>query len=351
MAKPKSDDRLSPKELAAVVNKKFGPETLRMGSDDHFRIQRIPTGILTLDYLLDGGFPRGRHVEIFGSYGVGKTTIAYGTIAKAQEMGLPCAFVDAERTMDPAFAAHLGVDVDSLFVHQQEHGDMVIKLIETLLRAGEYGVIVLDSIASLLPKSEQEQDPEKVTFGTAQAKLMSTAMRRLTAANRDTLLIFINQTRDAIGVVFGPRSVTSGGRAMAFYASTRLELSRSEKLRKKTQVIDPKTGDEKDQEVVIGHRVLVKLEKDKTGSRSGSTTSFVFRYDMSSPDRTEDLILLGRTLGLIVKKGTKWAVDGYKDEAQVSRAKFYRWLAKNRAVSEELEQRIWEAKATFQDGS
>lgn len=344
---PRSKSRteeLDPKALTKLINDRFGDGTLRKGSDPYFKIDRIPTGILSLDYMLGGGFPRGRHVECYGGYSVGKTLMSYMTIAQAQKMGLACAFVDAEKTFDPEFASHLGVNVEELSVHHQESGNRVIDLMETLLRAGNYGVIVLDSIASLLPKSEKEQDMERGSYGTAQAKLMSAALRRLTAANQSTVLMYINQLRDNIGVMFGPKSTTSGGRAMAFYASVRLEMTKTERIKKKSMVIDHKTGDEKEQEILVGHRVLVRLDKDKSGNMSGDTTSFVFRYDSTQVDRVEDLILLGRTSGLISKKGTRWSLEGYEDESQASRAKFHRWMGKNVAVQEELESKIWEGK-------
>lgn len=340
-----ASDELSPKALAALVNEKFGEGTLRFANDPHFEVQRVPTGILSLDHLLGGGFPRGRHVEIYGGYAVGKTATVYRTIASAQSQGLTCGFLDVEKTFDPQFAAKQGVDLEKLVLHEQDdHGQRVIQMMETMLRTGDYGVIALDSIASLLPKSELDSDMEGGTYGTAQAKMMSEALRRLTAANRTTVLIYINQLRDAIGMLFGKRSVTSGGRAMSFYASTRLEMTQTESLKKSRRVIDPKTLDEQTKDVAVGHRVLVRVDKDKSGGAHNSAmTSLVFSYALDTFDHIEDLIYVGRQTEWVVKRGTKWWVDGYEDEAQVGRERFATWLRKNKAVQQDLEQRILEA--------
>lgn len=350
MVSKKRSENIDPKMLAKTINAKFGPNTIRMGNDPYFQIERIPTGILSLDIALGGGFPRGRHVEIYGTYAVGKSFTAYKTIASAQQLGYRCAFVDCERTLDPEFAANAGVDINTLEIHEQEHGNRVINVMETWLRAGHYGIIVLDSIAALLPKAEQERDMEQGTMGTAQAKLMSEALRRLTAANtQKTLLIYINQLRDAIGVMFGKRSVTSGGRAMSFYASTRLEMTKTEIIKKKKKIIDPNKGDEIKKDIVSGHRVLVRVDKEKSGgSHAGLVTTFVFDYETAMVDHIEDLLYLGRTFGLVKKSGNKWWVDEYEEEKQLSRERFKKWLRKNAAVAEELEDNI--RNAVTEDG-
>ncbi len=179
-----------------------------------------------------------------------------------------------------------------------------------------------------------------------QAKLMSKALRKLTAANSNTAMVFINQTREAVGVMFGKKTLAPGGRAMSHYAGMRLELVRTEQLRRKGQTVDHKTGEIKDGNVVFGHRVLVRAEKDKTGGivRPNDETTFVYDYEKGHHDHIEDLIYLGRVNGFIKskKKGKvdQWWVEEYEDEAQIGRTRFKRWLRKNKAVAEELEEWI-----------
>lgn len=326
--------------LAKLINAKFGEGTVKMASDPSLQIEKIPTGILSIDYLLGGGLPRGRHVEIFGNYSVGKTYTALRTIASVQAGGGSAAFIDAEGTFDPEFGRSIGVDLEALAFHRQEHGNRVIDFIETLLRGGDYDVIVLDSIAALLPKQEMEQDMEAGSYGTQQAKLMSAALRRLTAANRRTTLIYINQVRDAMGGFFQPKNTTSGGRAMGFYAGVRLEMTRIENIKKTTKVTDHK-GVTKEAEVVKGHRVQVRVEKSKTGgTMPQSKVSFVFDYDLAGIDPIEDLVYIGQLAGLVHRRGNNWSIEEYEEEAQIGRNKFKSWLRKNKAIAEELEEKI-----------
>lgn len=334
---------LTPEALMRKINQKW-PGAMKKASDPHFEIKRLPTGILTLDVLMSGGFARDRHTELFGSYNVGKTYVTFRLIAQTQADGGRCAFVDAEGTFDPNFAEMAGVDLEALDLHEQIDAETVVDFVETLLRSGLYDVIIVDSIASLLPKSEKEAMMSQASMGTAQAKLMSQALRKLTAANHKTALVFINQTREAVGVMFGRRSITSGGKAMGFYAGTRLELTRTENIKKKTKVVDSNKGEHKATEVVKGHRVLVRVEKDKTGAtHQAAETTFVYDYELGGIDPVEDWIYLGLKYGLVHKSGTRWWVHGYDDEKQASRGKFKNWLRRNLAVGEELEELIWDA--------
>lgn len=342
--KKKASKAITPKELQKAINKQFGEGTMKMASDPDLVIERIPTGILSVDFITSGGLPRGRHIELFGSANAGKTYTALRFIAEAQRRGLRAAFVDVEKSFDPLFAEHAGVDLSKLAFHHQKHGNQVVDFIETLLRSKLYDVIVLDSIAALLPKSELENDMEAGSYGAEQAKLMSKALRKLTTANEKTVLVYINQTREAIGVMFGKRTRTSGGVAMWFYAGTRIEMVKTESIKRSARQIDPSNGSEKVSDIVVGHRVLVRIEKDKTGgSRPYEQTSFTFNYEKSEIDHLEDLIYLGRVTGLIHKTGDKWWVDGYEDEKQHGRPRFKKWLRRNRAVAEELEEMIREA--------
>lgn len=340
---------LTPEALMAAINKKYGAGTMKLGSDPSLEIERIPTGVLSVDYLLGGGVPRGRHVELFGSAGIGKTTLVYRTIAAVQAAGGRAAYIDVEKTFDPEFAAHLGVDLEALALHRQINANRVVDFVETLLRSEMYDVIGVDSIAALTPKIEIESDMETTgSMGMEQAKLMSKALRKLTTANERTVIMWINQTRDSVGGVFAKKNVTSGGRAMGFYAGIRIEMVRTETLKRKGKVVNPKNLAETDSDVAWGHRVLLRVEKDKTGSANPyDQTSFVFSYDQANIDHLEDLVYVGRVAGLIHKSGSdrseKWWVDGYEDEKQSGRTRFRKWLRKNRAVAEELEERIWQA--------
>jgi recombination protein RecA len=334
-------------QIEKAINKKW-PGSMIRASDDQLRIVRLPSGILSLDVALGGGFARNRHHELFGGYSVGKTATAYRTIAQTQRDGGRGGFVDAEGSFDPDFAASLGVDVDKLVFHRQETANRVINVMEALLRSRALDVLCLDSIAALLPKSEVDADMEDGNYGTAQAKLMSQALRRLTAANSRTAILYINQTREAVGAsMFAKRTITSGGKAMAFYAGTRLELVRTENLKKTTKIIDHSKGETKTAQVVSGHRVLLRVEKDKTGGAKQSTeTTVVFDYDLGDFDPIEDLIYLGRKFSLIKKStGHQWWLPEYEDEKQQGRSRFKKWLRRNRAVAEELEEAIRAAAA------
>ena len=347
---------ITPEQLRAALVKRWGTGAVRMASDPELRITRIPTGILSLDMALGGGIPRGRYTEAYGDYSVGKTLVANHLVAETQMSDGRCAYYDAENAFDPAFAEKLGVDLDALeFQDQREHGNRLIDHMEALLRSQLYDVIVLDSIAALLPKAEQEADMEAATMGMEQAKMMSKALRKLTAANSKTALFFINQTRQAVGAsAFAKQSVTSGGKGMAFYAGVRLEMVRTENLKMTGQKVNQSSGEvTKVDNLRAGHRVLVRIEKDKTGGAvQNDETTFVYNYRRMEVDRVEDLLYLGRVSRLVHKKGTTWWVDGYEDDKVNSgRPGMKKYLAKNRAVAEELEQKIrdWYAAGRMAD--
>lgn len=339
---PRQRAELTPAQaLQRTINDRY-PGAIVMGNDESLVIERLPTGILSLDCALGGGFARGRHVEIYGGFNVGKTYTTYKFIATCQEEGLSCAFIDVEATFDPVFASHVGVDLESLaFPQRGQNANRLIDIMETLLRSELYDVIVLDSIAALLPKSEQESDMEQGSYGTAQARLMSAALRRLTTANKRTVLVYINQTREAIGVMFGKKSITSGGKAMGFYAGLRLEMVRTESIKRKARTIHTSTNSEKKADIVKGHRVLVRVEKDKTGgAKPQSETTFVFDYDIGGVDPIEDLVYLGRVYNMVQMSGQRWWLEGYEEELVIGRGKFKGWLRRNAAVRDELEEAI-----------
>jgi recombination protein RecA len=337
--------RASADSLRVAIDKHFGPGTMRYANDPMFAITRIPTGDLALDCLMRGGWARGRYVELFGGYNVGKTAISFGAIREAQRAGQRTSFIDVEGTFDPNFAAQHDVELSSLALTDQntlEQGNRVIDYLHMQLASREFAVIVLDSIASLLPKSEFEDPMDAASMGTAQAKLMSAALRKLTSANRDTVLIFINQTRQSVGAsVFKKQSITSGGLALGFYAGTRLEIVRTENIKRKGKHVNISTSAITTADQVRGHRLLVRVEKDKTGATHQSDeTTMVYDYDIGGWDRVEELIYLGRRYGLISRRGNSWQVDEYPEDARLGRAKFKKYLRSELDVADELEERI-----------
>lgn len=236
----------------SIIEKRFGEGTImRLGSRKRLKVDVVPTGALSLDVALGvGGLPKGRVIEIFGPEASGKTTLALHVIAEAQKQGDKVAFIDAEHALDPAYAKRIGVDINNLYISQPDFGEQALDIVETLVRSGAFGVIVVDSVAALVPKAEIEGDMGDVHMGL-QARLMSQALRKITpiAAKANTMVIFLNQIRLDLGVKFGNPETTTGGRALKFYASVRLDI------RRRTAI---KQGDE-----IIGHTREVKVVKNK----------------------------------------------------------------------------------------
>ena len=234
---------------------RFGKGTLmRLGSSDHLNVEVIPSGALPLDIALGvGGLPRGRIIEIFGPEASGKTTLCYHVMANAQKLGGQCVFIDVENAMDPDYARAVGVDVENLIVSQPETGEQALDIAEELIHSGGADVIVIDSVAALVPEAELQGEMGQSSMAL-QARMMSKALRKITGAVRktNTMVIFTNQMREKIGVMFGPKTTTTGGKALAYYASVRLDIRRIETLKK---------GDE-----MIGSRTRVKVAKNKVAS-------------------------------------------------------------------------------------
>lgn len=236
----------------AQIEKQFGKgSVMKLGENSHYNVDSIPTGALSLDIALGiGGVPRGRIIEIYGPESSGKTTIALHIIAQAQKLGGEAAFIDAEHALDPSYARVLGVDVDSLIVSQPDTGEQGLEIAEALVRSGALDVIVIDSVAALVPKAEIDGEMGDSHVGL-QARLMSQALRKLAGVvnKSNTICIFINQLREKIGVMYGNNETTAGGRALKFYASVRMDVRRVETL---------KNGSE-----FIGNRTRVKIVKNK----------------------------------------------------------------------------------------
>ena len=248
-----SNDREKALEMAlAQIDKQYGKGSImRMGDKTDMAIEAIPTGALALDVALGiGGLPRGRVVEIYGPESSGKSTLAMHVVAEAQRNGGICAYIDAEHAMDPVYARAIGVDIDQLLISQPDTGEQALEIADMLIRSGALDVVVIDSVAALTPKAEIEGDMGDSHMGL-QARLMSQALRKLTANlnKSDTILIFINQLREKIGVMFGSPETTTGGRALKFYSSVRLDIRRIESI--------------KDGPEVVGSRTRVKVVKNK----------------------------------------------------------------------------------------
>ncbi len=300
MAKGVVDERFKATEEAiSQIRSKFGDGSImRLGEAKKMQVDAIPTGCLSLDLALGiGGVPRGRVVEIYGPESSGKTTLAQHVIAEVQKMGGLAAFVDAEHALDPAYAEKIGVKINDMLISQPDTGEQALDIVETLVRSGAVDVIVVDSVAALVPKAEIEGEMGDSHMGL-QARLMSQALRKLTGivSKTKTCVIFINQIRMKIGVVFGNPETTTGGTALKFYASMRIEVRRSAQLKK--------------EEKVIGNQVNVKVVKNKVAPPF-RTTQFEIMYN-------EGISLSGDTLdtgvlhGVIQKNGNSYTFNGEK---------------------------------------
>lgn len=239
-----SDKRAALEAAMKQIEKKYGAgAVMRLGENSHLKVDAISTGSLSLDIATGiGGLPRGRIIEIYGPESSGKTTLALHCIAEAQKLGGEAAFVDAEHALDPIYAANLGVDVDSLLVSQPDYGEQALEITEQLVSSGAVDIVVVDSVAALVPKSEIEGDMGDSHVGQ-HARLMSQALRKLTSTVSKTncMIIFINQLREKIGVIYGNPEVTTGGRALKFYSSIRIDVRKAEQLKNGTEILGSRT--------------------------------------------------------------------------------------------------------------
>jgi recombination protein RecA len=282
------------KDTLAEIKTKFGEDSImKLGDKPKVNVNVIPTGSIGLDAALGvGGMPRGRIIEIFGPESSGKTTLSLHVIAEAQKLGGVCAFIDAEHAMDPEYSKRLGVKIEELLISQPDHGEQALEIVESLVRSGKLDVIVIDSVAALTPKDEIEGDMGAHHVGK-QARLMSQALRKLTSivAKSKTVVIFINQIRMQIGVMFGNPETTPGGKALKFYTSVRLDIRRIAQIKK---------GEE-----IMGGRVRVKVVKNKVAAPF-KQTEFDLMYN-EGISREGEMIALGEKMGIVTKSGTSYS--------------------------------------------
>ncbi len=312
------------------IHKAYGPGAImRLGDGQPIReIRSIASGALSLDLALGGGFPRGRVVEIFGPESSGKTTLTLHVIANAQRTGGICAFVDAEHALDPSYARKLGVKLDDLLVSQPDTGEQALEIVETLVRSNAVDVVVVDSVAALVPRAEIEGEMGD-SFVGLQARLMSQALRKLTAciSKSDCLVIFINQIREKVGVMFGSPETTSGGRALKFYSSVRVDIRR--------------IGQIKEGEEVVGNRTKVTVVKNKVAPPFRKVEFDILYARGISYEG--DLLDLGMTAGHVLKSGTWFSLKHPKDgEIRLGqgREKARQFLTDNPDLAQELEQTL-----------
>lgn len=328
MKKFNKEDKADKKELGKTINAtideiktKFGEDSImKLGDKPHVDINAISTGSIGLDAALGvGGLPRGRIIEIFGPESSGKTTLSLHVIAEAQKLGGICAFIDAEHAMDPEYAARLGVNINDLLISQPDTGEQALEIVESLVRSGKLDVIVIDSVAALTPKDEIEGEMGAHHVGK-QARLMSQALRKLTAivAKSKTIVIFINQIRMQIGVMFGNPETTPGGKALKFYTSVRIDIRRIAQIKK---------GEE-----IMGGRIRVKVVKNKVAAPF-KQTEFDLMYN-EGISREGEIIALGEKMGLISKSGTSYAYGDVKLGRGYDATR--QFLRENSKVSDEI---------------
>ena len=330
MNKPEPEKKDTEKELAGLLEtlqSKFGEGAImRLGEAKRVNVDVIPTGSLSLDLALGvGGLPKGRIVEIYGPESSGKTTLALNVVAQAQNKGGKAAFIDAEHALDPEYAARLGVKVKELLISQPDNGEEALNILESLVRSGIIDVVVVDSVAALTPKAEIEGEMGAQFIGL-QARLMSQALRKLTAitAKSNTLVIFINQLREKIGIMFGNPEVTPGGRALKFYCSVRIDVRREAQIKK---------GDN-----VVGNRVRAKVVKNKVAPPF-KLAEFDIMYG-EGLSYEADVANSALKYGVITKAGASYSFEGEKLGIGIEAVKAK--LAEDKKLIRTIEKKIYE---------
>ncbi|MCH8093880.1 MAG: recombinase RecA [Chloroflexi bacterium] len=315
------------------IRKEYGDgAVMRLGEASHLSVEVIPTGSLALDRALGvGGIPRGRVSEIYGPEASGKTTVCQHIVAESQKLGGVAAYIDMEHALDPSYAAKCGVDIDNLYISQPDTGEQALEITETLVRSGAIDVVIIDSVAALVPRSEIEGDMGDPTMGM-QARLMSQALRKLSGAIKqtNTAVVFTNQLRMKIGVMFGNPETTTGGMALKFYASVRIDVRRTESI---------KVGQE-----VVGNRVRARVVKNKVAAPF-KVAEFDIMYN-EGISRVGGILDLGVETGLIEKRGSFYSYK--EDRLGQGREKVKQYLKENPETAQELEQNI---RASFADGA
>lgn len=322
-----NENKLKALESAiAQIEKQYGKgSVMKLGDKGaHLNIETVPTGSLSLDIALGlGGIPKGRIVEVYGPESSGKTTVALHMVAEVQKQGGIAGFIDAEHALDPAYAKNIGVDIDNLYISQPDNGEQALEITETMVRSGAVDIVIVDSVAALVPKAEIDGDMGDSHMGL-QARLMSQALRKLTAviSKSNCIVIFINQLREKVGIMFGNPETTTGGRALKFYSSIRLDVRRIESL---------KQGGE-----VIGNRTRIKVVKNKIAPPfKEAEFDIMFGQGIS---REGDVLDLASNEGIIVKSGAWYAYNDAKIGQGRENAKTY--LKENPDIFKEVEQKV-----------
>ena len=325
MTKSANDKTLD--QVLADIEKQFGKgSVMKLGDNEHNDIEVIPSGSLSLDIALGiGGYPKGRIIEIYGPESSGKTTFALHAIAEAQKQGGRVAFIDAEHALDPTYAAKIGVNTNELLLSQPDNGEQALEICEALVRSGAISVIVIDSVAALVPQAEIEGEMGDSHMGL-QARLMSQALRKLAGAinKTNTVCIFINQLREKVGVMFGNPETTTGGRALKFYSSIRLEIRRSEQI--------------KDGSEIIGNKTNIKVVKNKMAPPF-KTCNVDIMYG-EGVSKEGELIDLASDIAVLDKTGSWYAYKGEKLGQGKENVKEI--LKKNPEMREEIENQVRE---------
>ena len=325
MSNENSEKRKALEMALSQIEKQFGKgSVMKLGDFTAMNIEAIPTGALSLDIALGiGGIPRGRIIEIFGPESSGKTTLALHMIAEAQKMGGEAAFIDAEHALDPVYAKKLGVDIDNLIVSQPDTGEQALEIAEALVRSGALDIIVVDSVAALVPKAEIDGDMGDSHIGL-QARLMSQALRKLAGAinKSKSVIVFINQLREKVGVMFGNPETTPGGRALKFYASVRLDIRKIEQIKQDGEV--------------VGNRAKVKIVKNKVAPPFREAEfDIVYGKGISKEGNILDIAV---NLDIIEKAGSWFSYNG--ERIGQGRENVKKYLAENPDIAEEVEKKI-----------
>ena len=309
----------------AQIEKAYGKgSVMKLGDNTHMNVETFPTGSLGLDLALGvGGIPKGRVVEIYGPEGGGKTTVALHIVAEVQKLGGIAGFIDAEHALDPVYAKRIGVDIDNLYISQPDNGEQALEITETMVRSGAIDIIIVDSVAALVPKAEIEGDMGDSHVGL-QARLMSQALRKLTGIIGKTscTVIFINQLREKVGVMFGNPETTTGGRALKYYSSVRLEVRRGEVIKKDGEA--------------IGNRAKIKVVKNKVAPPfREAEVDLVYGIGIS---REGDILDLAANDNIINKSGAWYAYNGDKIGQGRENAKLF--LKEHTDICDEIEKKV-----------